>query len=72
MSIINLLSQIGTSVAIKIHKNFDELINDFSLSKFSKSATNYEISELENINQKLIQKLNFTDIAPRLAELTQN
>jgi len=69
MAIINLLSQIGTSEGIKIYKNFDELVENFSFTKFSKSATNYDISELTNINQKLLQSADFAYIEARLKEI---
>ncbi len=69
MSVINLLAQIGTSEGIKIHKNFDELVADFSFTKFSKSATNYDISELTNINQKLLQRSDLSDVKPSLEKL---
>ncbi len=66
MSIINLLAQIGTSDPIKIYKNIDELVTNFDFSKFSKSSTNYDISELNTINQKLLQNLDFADLKPVL------
>lgn len=69
MAIVNLLAQIGTSGNVEIHKNFDELINNFSFERFSKSATNYDILELNNINQKLLQVLDFADIKHRLEEI---
>ncbi len=69
MSIVNLLAQIGTSQSLKIYKNFDDLVNDFSFEKFSKSATNYNISELTTINQKLLQTLDFSDVKARLSEI---
>lgn len=74
MSVINLLSQIGTSEALKVHKNFDELVADFSFAKFSKSATNYDIGELKNINQKLLQIIDFSEISARqqMTEKTWN
>jgi glutamyl-tRNA synthetase len=68
-SIINLLSQIGTSGQSGIYKNFEELIKNFDLSKFSKSSTNYDISELGHINQKLLQILDFSDVESRLKEI---
>jgi glutamyl-tRNA synthetase len=64
LAIINLLSQIGTSEGVKIHKNLDELIANFDFSKYSKSATNYDISELKTINQKLLQILDFEELQP--------
>lgn len=69
MAIVDLLAQIGTSEPIKIHKNFDGLVEEFDFQKFSKSSTNYDISELANINQKLLQSLDFIEVEPRLKEL---
>lgn len=69
MAIVNLLSQIGTSDSIKIHKNFDDLVRDFAFEKFSKSATNYDLSELTNINQKLLQIIDFSSVESRLKEI---
>lgn len=66
MSIINLLAQIGTSKSTEIYKKIEDLALEFDFKIFSKSATNYEISELENINQKLIQTLTFDEVKPRL------
>ncbi len=68
-AVISLLAQIGTSQAIKIYKNFDELVANFDFSNFSKSSTNYDLSELVNINQKLLQILDFEEIKPRLQEI---
>ncbi len=69
MAIVNLLAQIGTSDALKIYTNFDELVSSFSFEKFSKSAMNYDISELTTINQKLIQSFDFATIEARLKEI---
>jgi len=69
MAIVNLLAQIGTSESIKIYQNFEQLIADFSFDKFSKSAMNYDITELTNINQKLLQLLSFEHISARIKEI---
>lgn len=68
-AVINLLAQIGTSESLKIYKNFDELVANFSFEKFSKSATNYDINELKNINQKLLRILDLKDVKMRLKEI---
>lgn len=68
-SIINLLSQIGASEQIHIYKNFEELKANFALSNFSKSATNYDISELNHINHKFLQIVDFKNIKSRLNEI---
>lgn len=72
MSVINLLSQIGTSKALKIYNNIDDLAQDFNFNNFSKSSSNYQIDELVNINQKIIQNYNFDDIKDRLADIEEN
>jgi len=69
MSIISLLSQIGTSQNINITDNFNDLIANFGFEKFSKSSTNYDILELNNINQKLLQIVSFEYIQTRFKEL---
>jgi len=69
MSIINLLSQIGTSETINIYKNLEDLVANFSFDKFSKSATNYDILELNNINQKLLQIIDFEEFSKLYPDL---
>lgn len=69
MAVVNLLAQIGTSESLKIYQNFDDLIRNFSFTKFSKSSMNYDISELDSINYKLLQSLDFTAVEARLQEI---
>lgn len=69
MSIINLLSQLGTSDSLKIYQDFQGLIDNFAFERFSKSATNYDIFELSNINQKLLAELDFKEVHGRLKQL---
>lgn len=66
MAIVDLLARIGTCDPITIFKNFDDLVENFDFSKFSKSATNYDIGELKNINAKLLQITDFDQIKNRL------
>ena len=69
MAIVNLLAQIGTSESLKIYQNFEQLISDFSFDKFSKSVMNYDITELTNINQKLLQIMSFEHVSARFKEI---
>lgn len=66
MSVINLLSQIGTSRNIMVCSKIDQLVGDFVLDNYSKSATNYDLEEVESINHKLIQVIPFSDLKSRL------
>ncbi len=69
LTIINLLAQIGTSGSIKIYDHIDDLAKDFDFSRFSKSATNYDLGELETINQKLLAITDFKQIQPKLSAI---
>ncbi len=69
MSIINLLAQIGTSKAGNIYDNIEHLVEGFDLKNFSKSSTNYDLGELNIINQKLLKILPFNIVKERLKEL---
>src|SRR3989338_490637 len=69
LSVILLLSQIGTSKSLEIYKNLDELIANFDFSNFSKSSTKYDLEMVKDINQKLLQTIDFTYISKRLQEL---
>ena len=62
LAIINLLSQVGTSKSLQIYPDIEKLITNFNLSNFSKSTTNYDLGELENINQKLLQVIDYDKI----------
>lgn len=72
MSIINFLAQIGTSENINIYDDIEKLVTSFDLNKFSKSATNYDLEELNIINQKLLKVLPFTKAKLRFKELEIN
>lgn len=69
MAIINLLAQIGTSESLQIHQDIAHLVANFGLKKFSKSSTKYDISELDNINYKLLQIVDFEYVQKRLKEI---
>ena len=71
-TITNFLSQIGTSKSVEIHKNLEQIIADFSFDKFSKSATKYNIDELEILNHKILQIIDFAEISKKLNKLGIN
>jgi glutamyl-tRNA synthetase len=72
LSLILLLAQIGTSKSIEIYKNLDEIIAFFDFANFSKSSTKYDLDEVKNINQKLLQTLDFSSVKGRLDDLSLN
>lgn len=69
LSILNFLAQIGTSDNVNIYDDVEKLIANFDLKKFSKSSTNYDLNELNLINQKLLKILPYSVAQKRLKEL---
>ena len=69
LAIINFLAQIGTSDNVNIYDDIEKLIANFSLNKFSKSSTNYDLGELNIVNQKLLKILPYEVAKKRLDEL---
>ena len=69
LSIINLFSQIGSSRNVEIYDDINKLLNYFDLKDFSKSSTNYDLNEINIINQKLLNIISFDKIKNRLNDL---
>ena len=69
LAIINFLAQIGTSGGVEIYDDLLKLVENFDLNKFSKSSTNYDLSELAIANQKLLKIMPFDKVQNRLNEL---
>ena len=69
MAISSLLSKVGTSDAIDIFKNINQIIDDFDINKFGKSKPKFDKVELLNLNAKFFQLTNFNDISNQLNTL---
>ncbi|MBN8827594.1 MAG: glutamate--tRNA ligase [Sphingobacteriia bacterium] len=69
MTICSFFSKIGTSDPVEVRKSLSELVNDFDISKFSRSAANYEQQELVDLNHKLVSQLSFNDVKDKLISL---
>jgi glutamyl-tRNA synthetase len=67
-AVMSLLSQLGTG-ASKVCKTFAEVIKNFNLKNLGKASANYEIKELEKINEKLLHTLSYDEIKNRLNEI---
>ncbi|MFT6077716.1 MAG: glutamyl-tRNA synthetase [Myxococcota bacterium] len=68
LAIVNFLAQIGSSGNINMFDDLQKLVDNFDLNKFSKSSTNYDLGELNLINQKLLKILPFEVALKRLEE----
>jgi len=66
MAISSLLSKVGSSDAIEIFRDINEIISDFDISKFGKSKPKFDKNELRGLNSKLFKMLDFSDILNQL------
>lgn len=61
------LAKIGTSDAIELADSMDALIKTFDINKFGRSMANYDSQELERLNQKMLQRIPYSEVQPVLA-----
>ena len=66
MAISSLLSKLGSSDAIEIFRDINQIISDFDISKFGKSKPKFDKNELRGLNSKLFKMLDFSDISNQL------
>ena len=52
-----MLSSIGTSQSITHFSNIDSIIEKFDINNFSRNTAKFDINELFQINQKVLQNL---------------
>lgn len=67
LALMSYLSKIGTSDAIDIAPNMEQLAADFAISKLGRSMANYDPTELARLNQKLLHQLPFAEVQAQLA-----
>lgn len=57
MALLSFLAKLGSSDPVEYRLSIDEVISEFSLKKFGKAPANYDFTELERVNAKLIHHL---------------
>lgn len=67
LALVSYLAKIGTSDAIDVAESIEKLAAEFSISKLGRSMANYDPTELERLNQKLLHHLSYAD-AKKLLE----
>ena len=68
ISVMNLLFQLGTAEH-DTYKTIEDLVKNFDLKNFGKSAVNYDEGMLIMINQKIIANMSFDQAQHRLKEI---
>lgn len=67
MAINSLLARIGTSDAVEAVAEMAPLVEHFDFRKFGRAPANYDVQELQKLNEKLLHKLPFAAVAEKLA-----
>lgn len=73
MAILSFLAKIGTSDSVQLKDNLEQLVNEFDISRFSKSPTMYDVEDIFRLNAKALHETNFDEVKARLPkEMTQD
>jgi len=68
-TVTSLAALIGTSDPIEPHTDIAGLAELFAFSKISRSPARFDVGDLETLNAKLLQTLDFEDVRERLSDL---
>lgn len=68
MSLLSLLSKMGSSDPIEPFTSVEPLINDFEFSKFSRATAKFDPKDLEILNAKILHVTDYDAVKDRLPE----
>jgi glutamyl-tRNA synthetase len=66
MAVNSLLARMGTSDPVEAFADMRPLIDSFDFSKFGRAPANYDVAELEKLNEKLLHQLPFAAVKDKL------
>ena len=69
VSIASLLSRIGTSQPVTAFDSLEEVIEGFDITSYGRATAKFDPIELEAINAKIIQNMDFLEVKDELASL---
>ena len=72
ISLVSMLSSIGTSQSITHFGNIDSIIEKFDINNFSRNTAKFDIHELFQINQKVLQNYDFSEVERKLNIMDDN
>jgi glutamyl-tRNA synthetase len=71
MAVNSLLAKIGTSDAVEPFVTLDALAEGFDFKKFGRAPANYDVAELEKVNEKLLHQLPFDAVKDKLEDIKE-
>lgn len=69
LAIDSMLAKLGTSDPVEPRLSLDDLVQEFSFSKLSRSPAHFDVEELRSLNAKLLHTLPFEAVADRLGAM---
>lgn len=66
MAITSLLARLGTSDSVELRQNVEELVKHFDISRFTKTAANYDVEDVYRLNKKLLHAMSFEEAKEKL------
>jgi glutamyl-tRNA synthetase len=66
MAICSMLAKMGTSDAVEAFADMQALVESFDFKKFGRAPANYDVAELEKLNEKILHTLPFAAVAAQL------
>ena len=71
MAINSLLGRIGTSDPVEAFDNLQALVDGFDFKKFGRAPANYDVAELEKLNEKLLRQLPYSAVKHALGDIDE-
>jgi glutamyl-tRNA synthetase len=69
LALASLLARLGTSDAIALARDMQELVTNFDFKKIGRSPPKFDTEELQRLNARLLHHMDFAEAKPRLAAL---
>lgn len=69
LSILSYLAKLGTSDSVELADSRAQLVEQFSFTKFGRSAAQYDEEELLRLNAKLLHRTDFSAVEAQLKDL---
>ena len=69
LALASLLSRMGTSQAVELAADMDELAQEFTFERISRATPRFDPKELDHLNARLLHGLDWQEAAPRLQAL---
>ena len=68
-AVVSLLGRIGTSQPVEVFSSLEALAQQFDISAFGRATAKFSTAELSQLNARLLQQLEYSDVQDELAAL---